>query len=119
MKDVIDTVVVAADEEKDSIRKMALGENRWYAIPMNYDKRSRIKYIAIYEKALHAITYVAPVNSIELWRPEKPKVVINFAQPARKIGPIPLVKGSGKAPQGPRYANYERIMHAQTLNDIW
>ncbi|MDQ2902672.1 MAG: hypothetical protein M3Y81_03860 [Chloroflexota bacterium] len=113
----IDTVVVAACA--DSIQEICLEENHWYAIPMADDKRPLIKYIAIYQKELHAITYVAPVRSIEPWPRELPKVVINFAEPASKIDPIPLVKKSGKAPQGPRYANYERIIHAHTLNDIW
>jgi hypothetical protein len=119
MQGDIDTVVVSADEVHNNIQKIALKEKCWYAISMAEKKRPLIKYIAIYEKALHAITYIAPVRSIEPWPPELPKVVVNFAEPARKIGPIPLVKKSGKAPQGPRYANYERVIHAQTLDDIW
>ena len=113
----IDTVVVSAHNQ--NIQDICLKENRWWAIPMADDKRSLIKYIAIYQVELQAITYIAPVRSIEPWPPELPKVVINFAEPARKIGPIHYVKKSRKAPQGPRYANYEQVIHAQTLSDIW
>lgn len=119
MQGDIDTVVVAANKAYDNLQKMCRQENRWYAIPMADDKRSRIEYIAIYEQALHAITYLAPVRSIEPWPPELPKVVVNFAAPAHQIGPIPLGKKRGNAPQGPRYANYERVIQAQTLDDIW
>lgn len=80
----------------------------------------QIKYIAVYQVAPQsAITHVAPVSSIEPWNDTK-KFVVNFAEPARKIGPIPLLKnGRVKAPQNLRYTNYERLVHAQSLDDIW
>jgi hypothetical protein len=82
--------------------------------------RPQIKYIAVYQVAPQsAITYVAPVSSIEPWR-ETNKFVVNFAEQARKIGPIPLLKnGIVKAPQSIRYTKYERLVNAHSLDDIW
>jgi len=82
--------------------------------------RPQIKYIAVYQVAPQsAITYVALVSSIEPWDVTK-KFVVNFAEPARKIGPIPLLKnGRVKAPQNLRYTNYERLLQAKSLDDIW
>ena len=41
-------------------------------------------------------------------------------EPAKEIGPIPLVKGSrGKALQNLRYTNRQAIEQAKTLDDIW
>ena len=76
--------------------------------------RPQIKYIAVYQVAPQsAITYVAPVSSIEPWGDTK-KFVVNFAEPARKIGPIPLLKnGLVKAPQNLRYTNYERLLQEE------
>jgi hypothetical protein len=45
------------------------------------------------------------------------KFVLNFAEPAKEISPISLVKGSkGKALQN---TNRQTIEQAQTLDDIW
>ncbi len=69
-----------------------LKENRWYAVRIHGTMRPQIKYIAAYQVAPQsAITYMAPVSSIEPWDETK-KFVVNFAEPARKIGPIPLSK---------------------------
>lgn len=117
-QDDIDTVVVPAREE--GFQETFLKENRWYAIRIHGTMRPQIKYIAVYQVAPQsAITYVAPVSSIEPWGDTK-KFVVNFAEPARKIGPTPLLKnGRVKAPQNLRYTNYERLLHAQSLDDIW
>ncbi len=62
--DDIDTVVVPAREE--GFHKVFLKENRWFAIRIHSNMRPRIKYIAAYQVAPQsAITYVAPVSSIE------------------------------------------------------
>ena len=117
-QDDIDTVVVPARE--DGFQETFLKENRWYAIRIHGTMRPQIKYIAVYQIAPQsAITYVAPVSSIEPWDDTK-KFVVNFAEPARKIGPIPLLKhGRVKAPQNLRYTNYERLLQAKSLDDIW
>jgi tetratricopeptide (TPR) repeat protein len=117
--DDIDTVVVPAREE--GFQNTFLKENRWLAIRMHSSMRPQIKYIAVYQVAPQsAITHVAPVSSIEPWEEDSSRFVVNFAEPARKIGPIPLSKnGIVKAPQNLRYTNYERLLNAQTLDDIW
>lgn len=117
-QDDIDTVVVPAREE--GFQDTFLKENRWYSIRIHGTMRPQIKYIAAYQVAPQsAITYIAPVSSIEPLGDTK-KFVVNFAEPARKIGPIPLKKnGTVKAPQNLRYTNYERLVHAQSLDDIW
>ncbi len=117
-QDDIDTVVVPARE--DGFQDVFLKENRWYAIRIHGTMRPQIKHIAVYQVApLSAITYVAPVSSIEPWDETK-RFVVNFAEPAQKIGPIPLLKyGKVKAPQNLRYTNYERLLKAKSLDDIW
>lgn len=117
-QDDIDTVVVPARE--DGFQDVFLKENRWFAIRIHGTMRPQIKYIAVYQVAPQsAITYVAPVSSIEPWDDTK-KFVVNFAEPARKIGPIPLLKnGIVKAPQNLRYTNYECLLQAKSLDDIW
>ncbi len=114
----VDTIVVPAWEE--GFQDTFLKENRWYAVRIHGTMRPQIKYIAVYQVApVSAITHIAPVSSIEPWQ-DTNKVVLNFAEPARAIGPIPLVKGSkGKAPQSPRYTNRHTIEQAKTLDDIW
>ncbi len=65
---------------------------------MAADMLPRIKYIAVYQTYPHcAITSVAPVRSIERWPAHPGKFVVNFAEPARKIGPIPLGKKEQQA----------------------
>ena len=117
-QDDIDTVVVPARE--DGFQETFLKENRWYAVRIHGTMRPQIKYIAVYQVAPQsAITYVAPVSSIEPWNDTK-RFVVNFAEPARKIGPIPLLKqGRVKALQNLRYTNYERLLQAKSLDDIW
>ncbi len=114
----VDTVVVPSREE--GFQETFLGENRWYAVRIHGTMRPQIKYIAAYRVApLSAITHIAPVRSIEPWR-DTDKFVLNFSEPAKEIGPIPLVKGSkGKALQNLRYTNRQTIEQAKTLDDIW
>jgi len=96
-----------------------MSENRWYAIKIHAALRPQIKYIAAYQVApTSAITHIAPIRSIEPWK-DTDKYVLNFAEPAKEIPHIVLVKGSGKAVQGPRYTNRETIDRATTLDDIW
>ena len=65
-QDDIDTVVVPARE--DGFQDVFLKENRWYSVRIHGTMRPQIKYIAVYQVAPQsAITYVAPVSSIEPW----------------------------------------------------
>ena len=114
----VDTVVVPARE--DGFRETFLGENRWYAIRIHGTMRPQIKCIAAYRVApVSAITHVSPVKSIEPWK-DTGKFVVNFSEPAKEIGPIPLVKGGRvKALQNLRYTTREKLIAAKTLEDLW
>ena len=113
-----DTIVVPAQEE--GFQDTFLGENRWYQIRIRRECIPFIKFIAVYRKApVSAITHLAPVKSIVPW-PGSAKYVVNFAEPAKEIPPIPAVRG-GKvmAPQAPRYALRARLFEAKSLDELW
>ncbi len=114
----LDTVVVPAREE--GFNEVFLGENRWYAVRIHGAMRPQIKYIAGYQVApVSAITHVAPVKSIEPWK-DTGKVVVNFAEPAKEIPPIPMVpKGQIKSLQNLRYTTKERLQKAKSLDELW
>lgn len=114
----IDTVVVPA--KPDGHKETFLGEDRWHAVRIHGTMRPQIKYIATYQIApISAITYIAPVKSIEPWK-DSNKVVLNFSEHAQEIGPIKLVKkGKVKALQNLRYTNRKRLLAAKTLDDVW
>ena len=110
----IDTIVVPARE--DGFKNVFLGEDRWYSIRIHSSMIPKIKYIAAYQISPEsAITHIAPVASIEQWR-DTSKYVVNFAQPAERIGPIRLVpKGKVKALQASRYTARSRLESAADL----
>ena len=114
----LDTVVVPAHQE--GFEKTFLRENRWHAIRLHASMHPLIKYIAVYQVAdISSITHIAPVKSIEPWE-EGGKHVVNFAESAKKIRPIPRKKkGRIKELRSFRYTTRERLMDAKTLDDIW
>lgn len=116
--DEIDTVVVPARE--DGMQEVFLDKNCWYAVRIHGAVRSQIRYIAVYQVApVSAVTYVAPVKSIEPWK-DSGKVVLHFSEPAKPIGPLPLVKGGRvRALQNLRYTTHERLMKAKTLDEVF
>ena len=116
--DEIDTIVVPARE--DGFQQVFLGENRWYQVRIHGSMRPQIRYVAVYQVApVSAITYVAPVKSIERWK-DTEKFVLNFSEPAHAIGPVPLVRGGRvTALQNLRYTSYKRLCSAKSLDDIW
>jgi len=114
----VDTIIVPAQE--DGFKDVFMGENRWYAIRIQARMISSIKYIAAYQVApVSAVTHWAPVRNIEPWENTK-KFVVNFAQPPKEIQHIKLIpKGRVKAPQAPRYASFNRLTRARTLDDLF
>jgi hypothetical protein len=116
----VDTVIVPAQE--DGFQETFLGEDRWYQIRIHASMVPRIKYIAAYRTApVSAITHVAAVKDIQLWK-DGPKYVLNFAGPATEVGPLKLVPkptGTVKAPQAPRYASYARLIQAKNLDEVF
>jgi hypothetical protein len=114
----IDTIVVPAQDE--GFAEVFLGESRWYQIRIHGSMIPRIKHIAVYRVApVSAITHIADVQNIEQWR-ETNKYVVNFAEPAKEIGPIKLVpKSAVKTPQAPRYTSLSRLNSAKNLNEVF
>lgn len=114
----IDTIVVPAREE--GFKETFIGENCWYSIRIHSSMIPRIEYIAAYQVApVSAITHFAPVTSIEQWK-DTNKYKLNFAKPAKRIGPIRLVpKGRVKAPQAPRYTSLDLLKKAQNLDEAF
>ncbi len=114
----LDTIVVPARE--DGFQETFLGENRWYAIRMHSSMIPQIKHIAAYRVTpISAITHVAPVNKIVPWE-DTGKYCLEFAEPAREIGPIKLDQpGRGKAPQAPRYTSMDKLTKAKALSEVF
>src|SRR5216684_3161898 len=108
----VDTVVIPARDE--GFQDVFLKENRWYSVRIHGTMRPQIKYIAAYRVApTSAITHIAPVRSIEPWK-DTDKFVLNFAESAKEIGPIPLVKNSRIKPLfNLRYTNRESLEKAK------
>lgn len=113
-----DTIVVPARE--DGFQETFVGENRWHAIRIHASMIPEIKYIAAYRVApISAITHWAQVKNIEPWE-NTGKFVVNFVEPAREIGPIPLVhKGKVKASQNLRYTTFDRLSKARNLDEVF
>ncbi|MFH1483680.1 MAG: hypothetical protein ABIG98_05460 [Chloroflexota bacterium] len=114
----LDTIVVPARE--DGFQETFLGENRWYAIRIHSSMIPQIKHIAAYRVApISAITHLASVSRIVAWQ-DTGKYCLEFAEPAREIGPIKLDPGKrGKVPQSPRYTALSKVLQAKTLTDIF
>lgn len=113
----IDTIVIPARE--DGFNEVFLGENCWHAIRLNSSMIPKIKYIAAYQVApISAITHIAEIKSIEQYK-DTNKYILYFTEPAEKIKKIPLGKIKGKAPQSPRYSSRERILNANSLDDVF
>jgi len=97
-----------------------MAENRWYEIRIHASMISQIKYIAAYQVApVSAITHWALVKNIEPWQ-DTGKFVVNFADPAKEISPVPLVpKSRVKALQSARYTSFDRLQRAKTLDEVF
>ncbi len=114
----LDTIVVPANEE--GFKNVFLGKNCWYAIRISSVMLDKIKYIAGYQTApVSAITHVAEVEKIEKYK-NTDKYIVYFRDKAKKIKPIKLVsKSLIKAPQSARYANYEQLIKAKNLDEVF
>ena len=55
----------------------------------------------------------------DAWK-DSGKYCLEFAEPAREIGPIKLGQASrGKAPQAPRYTSMSKLTEAKTLSEVF
>lgn len=113
----IDTIVIPARE--DGFKEVFIDENCWYAIRLNSSMIPKIKYIAAYQVApISAITHIAEVKAIKQWN-DTNKYILYFSEPAEKIKKVPLGNSKGKAPQSPRYSSKERILNANSLDNVF
>ena len=114
----IDTIVVPARDE--GFEETFIGENCWYKIRIHSSMKPKIEWVAVYRVApISAITHIAHVKSIEQFE-DTNKYILDFSEPAQKIGPIKLVaNGNVRAPQAPRYTSIERLQNAQTLDEAF
>jgi hypothetical protein len=114
----IDTIVVPA--RKEGFEETFLIENMWWAVRIHSSMIPKIKYVATYQVApVSAITHIAPVARIEAWK-DTGKYALFFSEPARKIGPLPLVPGGRvSAPQASRYTSYKRLEMAKNLDEVF
>ncbi|WP_207707319.1 hypothetical protein [Crassaminicella thermophila] len=114
--DELDTIVVPAREE--GFNEVFLEENCWYAIRMSSSMLDRVKYIAAYQTApISAITHYAEVSKIER---NTNKYIVYFKDKAIKIQDIKLSKDKPSlAPQSPRYTNFNMMIKADSLANIF
>lgn len=113
----LDTIVVPA--QQDGFDKVFLGLNCWHAIRIAGGMLHKIKYIAAYQTQPHsAVTYYAPVANIEAYG-EEGKYKLNFAEPAKPIGPIPFADAPQGSMQGPRYTSFKKLQTEKRLMDLF
>ena len=116
-KPELDTIVVPAQEE--GFEKVFLGQNCWYAIRIANAMLHRIKYIAAYQTwPISQVTHYAPVANIEAYG-EEGKYRLNFAEPAKPIGPIPFADAPQGSMQRSRYTSFSKLQTAKRLMDLF
>jgi len=114
-----DDVVVVVPAQEEGFKAVFLGESRWRAIRISYDKRQQIRYIAAYQtKPVAAVTHYAPVATIEPYG-EEGKYQLVFSGPPIEIKPIPFADAPSGLMQGPRYTTLGKLMHAKKLMDLF
>ena len=115
--DLRDTVIVPAQE--DGFQETFIGENCWYAIRISGGMLPRIKYVAAYRTApISAITHYVPVDRIESYG-DSGKYRLIFSEAAKEIPGIPLGDAVPGTMQGPRYANLDRMLAANSVAELF
>ena len=116
--DELDTIVVPAREE--GFYEEFLKNGRWFAIRISGAMLDKIKYIAAYQVApVSGITHIAEVERIEKYK-DTGKYMVHFKDGSlHKIRKIGLGNKKGQAPQAPRYSSYNRLIQAETLDELW
>lgn len=112
-----DTIVVPA--QKEGFLSEFIGNKCWFAIRIASAMIPKIKYIAAYQVApISAITYIAEISKIERYE-NTDKFILYFRNEPEKIKEVKLGKKLGKAPQSPRYSLRDKILKAETLDDLF
>ena len=111
-----DMIIVPAQEE--GFQAEFIGRSQWFAIRIGAAMKDKIKYIAAYQSApVSAVTYIAEVKSIRPYQ-DTGKYLVEFKGPAEKLNREIRAKDSKYAPQGPIYAQRERLDSAVYLEDL-
>ena len=111
--DKCDTIVVPAQE--DGFERVFIGKDCWYAIRIKSSRIDQIKWIAAYQVSpVSAITHIAKVKEILPYE-DTGKYIIYFDGPAKEIKHIPLGSNSSKSPQGPVYAEKDKLDRSKSV----
>ena len=114
----VDTLVCAAKE--DGFKKAFLEKKAWWAVRLNSNAIPHIKYLAIYRVApISQITYYGKVAKIEPYENSGKFILYLKGEPIALKNPVGLGKRPHLKPQGPKYTKLEKILKAETLDDIW
>lgn len=117
--DLPDDVVVVVPAQEEGFKAVFLGEHRWRAIRISFNKRQQIRYVAAYQtKPIAAVTHYAPVATIEPYG-EEGKYQLIFSGPPMEIGPIPFADAPSGLMQGPRYTTLDKLRRAKKLTDLF
>jgi predicted Mrr-cat superfamily restriction endonuclease len=113
-----DTLVCAAKE--DGFKEAFLDMKAWWAVRLNPTTIQHIKYIAIYQVApISMITYYGVVDRIEPYENTGKYKLFLKGDPIKLKKPVGLGKNPHLKPQGPKYAQLDKILKAKSLDDIF
>jgi hypothetical protein len=114
-----DDVVVVVPAQEEGFKAVFLGEHRWRAIRISFDKRNQIRYLATYQtKPIAAVTHYAPVATIEPYG-EEGKYQLIFSGPPIEIRHVPFADAPSGLMQGPRYTTLGKLLRAKKLIDLF
>lgn len=109
-----DTIIVPAREE--GFIEEFLENNQWFSIRISAAMKNRIKYIAGYQVApISAVTHIAEISEIKPYK-DSGKYIVIFKGCAERIKDI-KVKDGKKSPQGCVYAQRDKLLSVQWLED--
>lgn len=112
---VFDTLVCPS---KYDGRNVFLNEKKWYYVRMDNEKKSKIKYIAIYfGDPTSAITHYAKVKNIEEVEPGK-NIIYLENTPIKLKTPIPLGEINAMAVRNNKYTTLEKLLNAREYSDL-
>lgn len=114
-QDRVDTLIVPA--RPDGFQRTFIEDDCWYAVRISHGMIDKIKYIAAYQTTPRsAITHYASVARIESFGDDG-KYKLIFSEPASEFE-VPIEKGNSPAIQGPRYAEFEKLVNSKRIDDI-
>ena len=113
-----DTLVCAAKEE--GFQAAFMKQKAWWAVRLNQKSIPHIRYIALYQVApVSKITYYGEVDRIEPYESTGKYKLYLKGDPIKLERPVGLGKNPHLKPQGPKYAELENILNANTLDDVF